>query len=360
MKLDYKIRQDLGEHPPRANEAQLINKIIEANETMLPRGSGDERYKPGMRAQHPKAHATVEGTFEVLEIPDNEAWARVGLFEKSGIYPAKVRFSNSASYEDNPEKGDAHGLAIRIAGPDDITKERKFVDAGEANSIDFVLMDNETFFEGDLQKYAWINDQAAEIVNNKRNGEGWFAAKLNALKLALKVKFIDRALGKAIEGSRDQFPNSPLTTNYFSTTPYLLGDQAVKYELHPCDVSDPIPERPERTNDYLSRQLFNGLNAKPQVFGFYVKRQQNKSCHPIEDPTKPWNDAKDLLVAKLQLSKITVVKYENWSQPTSEGEKIGYNIWNTIQEHRPLGAINRARGLVYAALQKKRYKLSLE
>ncbi|WP_306141498.1 hypothetical protein [Roseibium sp. MMSF_3412] len=360
MKLSFNIREDLGEYEPSDNEAQLIDKIIEANDTMLPRGSGDERYKPGMRAQHPKAHATVEGTFEVLDLSDKESWAQVGLFGQTGTYPVKARFSNSASFEDNPEKGDAHGLAIRIEGPADIIRERKFVDAGSENSIDFVLMDNETFFEGDLEKYARINDLAAEVVNNKRNSKDWLASKINALKLALEVKFFDRDLGNAIEGSKDQFPDSPLTTAYFSTTPYLLGEHAVKYELRPYDVSEPAPQHPKKTDDYLSRQLFKGLSAKHQIFGFYVKRQQSRSKHPIEDPTIPWDGAEEILIARLKLSKIGVAKFEDWRQPTLDGENVGYNIWNTIQEHRPLGAINRARGIVYVALQKKRHELSLE
>ena len=362
MDLEYKIREDLGELPPRADEKKLVERIIEANEQMLPRGTGDVRFAPGMRAQHPKAQATVAGEFEVIVGDDTPEWAKQGLFKQPGNYSSQARFSNSRRHIDNPKDGDAHGLAIRIIGPEEYAG-RQYVGAGEPRSLDFVLMDNETFFEGDLKKYAWINDRAAEIISNRRNGDEFILSKLNVLSLMIETKIFNRDLGKAMEETSDQFPHSPLATSYFSTTPYLLGDVAVKYELRPLEVSEPKPNPPERTKDYLGEQLFKGLKASSQIFGFYCKKQRSKDLDEIEDPTAAWGEKDenndDVLVAKLTLSKINHAgAFEDWHKETMKHEDAGYNIWNTIPEHRPLGGINRVRRHIYTALQEKRRALA--
>lgn len=350
--MDYTTAKHLGEKDNDDDYDSQEARIIGANKDMLPK-----KDRAGQRAQHPKAHATVDATFQVLEIPEADKDLRVGLFARRTIEPLKavVRFSNSRFYIDNPEKGDAHGMAIKVFG---VEGEKFQPDPSGLDTFDFILMNNETFFDGDLAQYANFNDLAGELIDSRRNNGQRLWGAINGIALAVWLNIFDRDMKKAIAETSDQFPDSPVTEKYFSTTPYLLGPNcAVKYIMAPSeDNTKPVGEK---SQNFLQHRLREALSNSDQVFTLSVQIKEHGE-DSIEDPSIAWKSTRIVPVAKLTIPKIENLDDMAWATLRHGRESLSYNIWNVTQPHRPLGAINRVRKKTYSELHKARTELKPE
>jgi hypothetical protein len=154
-----------------------------------------------------------------------------------------------------------------------------------------------------------------------------------------------------VEG-RKQHIESPLETDYFSTTPYKLGATAVKYGA-----------KPEHLLNYLREVLVEQLKSPKRPgspstsrhpaakFGFYVQRQTDPVAMPIEDPTVEWKSAWEK-VATIEIDAQEFDFPERWEW----GNRLSFSPWHALDEHRPLGGINRARRLVYPASSDLRHQ----
>lgn len=348
--MEYTIATHLGESTVSDKYQSHEHRIIEANKDMLPK-----KDRAGQRAQHPKAHATVDAKFRFLEIPDVHQDLRAGIFEQPPSEPldAVIRFSNSRYYIDNPEKGDAHGMAVKLFGVDG---EKFQPDPSGLDTFDFILLNNETFFDGDLAQYANFNDLAGELIDSRRNSGQRFWGAINGIALATWLNVINRDLKDAIEGMGDQFPGSPVTETYWSTTPYLLGpDRAVKYVMEPS-VSNTRPVG-KRTQNYLQQRLRDALGQSDQEFTLSVQVMDLDQGDTIEDPSVAWKGARKVPVAKLTIPQIAGLDDMQWAALRHTRESFSYNIWNVTSAHRPLGAINRVRKMTYSELHSARTNL---
>lgn len=341
----------LGEASPKRNEDEVVSSKIESNTIMMEKTRGRPR-----RAQHPKGHGCLDATFEV--VGNLEENLRVGIFSKPRSFQALIRFSNGAKSEDDHIDGDAHGMAIKLLN---VEGDKILPEEQGNDTLDIILLNDETFFEGDLEKFFIFNDLTAEIANARRNGGDRVQAVLNGVWLKVFRKLFRKdILTPALETS-DQQPVSPLRAKYWSTTPYLLGDQqAIKY------IAVPIPEPTlsELTEgvtgpDGLGERLRSDLAKSEAHFDFFVQVQNNLCKQPVEDPTINWTDAgaKSFLVAKIRIPKTSDLSDENWAKMQEKSEIIAFNPWNVSGEHRPLGAINRARKMVYSELLRQRRNL---
>ena len=329
--------------PALENEAELIKKIIDANAVMMKQVDG--RFE---RAQHPKGHGIVDGTFTVAAgIPEEY---QVGLFASRRSFDAKIRFSNGGKYDDS--QPDAHGMAIKlldVEGP-------KLLDGMAAdNTADFVLIDSETFFEGDLDDYVEFNEFLSSLIGFTRNRTDAVEAVAKFIFLRTK-KLLQEKFGigekSAAAEFADQPPISPLKGRYWSATPYRIGrDTALKYEARP----DPLPEDPAELTgpDGIGNALAAELESGPARFEFYGLIQPDWKACPADDPTISWRDkqAREVLLGTIDIPKI-----EKDALTASQVRKnaIRFNPWNTLNEHQPLGAINRARKIVYQELASRR------
>jgi hypothetical protein len=79
-------------------------------------------------------------------------------------------------------------------------------------------------------------------------------------------------------------------------------------------------------------------------FGFYVQRQSDPSDMPIEDPTVEWKSVWERM-ATIEIDAQDFDFPARWEW----GNKLSFSPWHALEEHRPLGGINRARRLVYPA-----------
>jgi len=146
-----------------------------------------------------------------------------------------------------------------------------------------------------------------------------------------------------------------LETSFFSTTPYRFGtDQhlAVKYAVVPSHKQQsPMPEKP--TADFLKDRLINDLANNEFHFDFMVQFQKEPVQMPIEDPTIEWTSP-FIKVATIQIPKQVFSSAEQ----EAYGQNLSFTPWHCIQEHQPLGGVNRARKAVYIALSAFRHELN--
>lgn len=306
-------------------EAERIQCIIDVNDHLTKTADGVR-----LRAQHAKHHGCVDAIFTVHDGLPPE-YCR-GVFAKPVSYRAKVRFSNGGGADDS--QADVHGMAIKLLD----VPGKPLLPGHEAEGVqDFILIDKEVFFEGDLGVYTWFN----KMVGARQPGT-W-----GKLKFLANVAMADPGLALRLLGFVTQKPGSPLTCRYFSTTPYKLGDLAVKY------VAQPKQKGPDGVTgpDGLFQALQTGLATQDAVFSFGVHVQRDPRAQPIEDPSVSWSNghSADQVLATLTIPKQPVDKSANQAQA------LIFNPWHASAEHEPLGAINRARGEVYDVLSKRRH-----
>jgi hypothetical protein len=144
---------------------------------------------------------------------------------------------------------------------------------------------------------------------------------------------------------------NPLESRYWSTTPYALGTRAVKYSARPCQAASPFDG--SAPADFLRAALARFLGNGDACFDFMVQVQTDPKAMPIEDPTIEW---KEQASAFVKVATITIPRQSfETAEQTAFCEHLSFTPWHSLEAHRPLGGINRARKAVYQAITKMRH-----
>jgi hypothetical protein len=325
-------------------EAAMVDQLVAMNlKTMFVR-NGVAR-----RGQHPKHHACAVATFDVLE--DVPAVYRVGVFAVPRRYSALVRFSNGSTYDDR--EPDAHGMAIKLL---DVDGHQLLPDSMAPRSQDFILSDHPVFFSRTLEEYLVFNRYFTKIIDFKRNWRediaGFLPRLMGLVHGALALWILHGGLLRRARRFAGATPSSLLASNFWSTTPYLLGNLPVKYiakaEAH-------AHAGPVTSFDGLGEVLRAQLARGKATFAFGVHPQIDPVTHPIEDTTVDWHSDPDAFVplARITLPRQSIEKAEGAS---ALAERIVFSPWHALEEHQPLGSINRARKRVYEVMARMRHE----
>jgi hypothetical protein len=104
--------------------------------------------------------------------------------------------------------------------------------------------------------------------------------------------------------------------------------------------------------DPATRQLGDDV-----VFDFSVRVRHSATPDDAEDASRWWTAPLDRTV---RLASIAIPK-QKFLAPDQvyDGEHMTFNPWNCLQQHRPIGGINRMRLAVYLASQQVRQKLNM-
>lgn len=145
-----------------------------------------------------------------------------------------------------------------------------------------------------------------------------------------------------------------LGVTYFRTTSYRLGPHAIKFSLAP-HVPNGGNVRPGDEADFLGQRFAEHLRDNTASFDFRVLVQTDPGSMPVEDPTVDWAKAS----AATTWSKVATIhlpaQVANSKERMTLAENMAFTPWNTLDAHRPLDGINRARWVVYAALSTDRF-----
>ena len=319
-----------------ANENADIEELTSLQLEQMRTEAKEKHVEPTERGQHPKHHGFLVAKFTVSD--DVPAELKVGIFREPKTYTAVLRFSSTGEQDDRVI--DNHGMAIKVLGVKPTLPSENQKDAA-TQTQDFVLLDHPLFFTPNVATLVAFSQKKKSLVLDRR-------LKGKELHDALKESFPNEV--RLLDG-RKKHITSPLEEQYFSTTPYKLGETAVKYSA-----------KPDQSKDYLREVLVGQLKAREQPgsasttrqpaarFGFYVQRQTDPVSMPIEDPTVEWKSPWER-VATIEIDAQEFDFPERWEW----GNKLSFSPWHALAEHRPLGGINRARKVVYPASSKLRH-----
>src|SRR2546430_3261561 len=317
-----------------------------------------------MRDQHAKSHGCVKAEFIVRD--DLPAEFTTSLFRPGARYPAMVRFSNGNGRPQSDRKIDARGMAIKLRGVESATLLRTLApDRARAGEHDFVLSSFPVFFCRDVVDYS-------ELMNLVSAPHGTWREWLDLIKRVLEfgVRNPRQSVMFLLTGVVSLATiRNPLIATYHSMSPYLFGDdKVVRYVVRPerrrnnFARSWTFPSWP-RSRSFLRDALVSDLDPAMHrpgddfAFDFSVRVRHAASPNDAEDASRWWIAPRDRTV---RLGSIEIPR-QNFLTPDQlyECEHMTFNPWNCLEQHRPLGSINRMRLAVYLASLQVRQKVQM-
>lgn len=296
----------------------------------------ERQYRPGCaeRAGNTKTHAVVHGTFIVHGgLPER---LRHGVFSRPATFQAVVRFAGPGplSPPDIKDNG-ILSIGIKLLG----VEGRKLIE-DEHTSQDFTGISAPTFTTPNvvanlqLQRHVFDGTPVLYFLNPRH----------------------PHLCDMVMQGLYARTHTSPLETRYWSCTPYLLGeDQAMQYSVVPRDeVRSRVPWRPP--DDYLRRAMTRTLGEHDVCFDFLVQLQSDPHRMPLENASVVWPEhlSPFVPVATLRLPRQEIDAAEQFAL----ADRLSFNPWHALPEHRPLGNQNRARRTIYLQLCRLRQTMN--
>jgi len=312
------------EEIPAGEEA--ATKAIE--KALAERVKADAQNGPARRDAHPKAHGCVRATFEVLaDLPAN---LQQGIFSQPRRYEAIIRFSNGGEKPQADSVGDARGMAIKLLGVED----------SRSKTQDFLLINSPILFVRNAIDYVSF----ITATNPLR----FFFPGWNPFAFRWHELFAARSMTSATVSNM-------LDLRYWSVTPYLFGPAcACKFSARPIGPASPFQDR--TGPDFLRDNLVKSLAAGAAEFEFCVQLRGDAGTMPIEDPTIKWREA-DAPFAPV--ARITIPQ-QSFDAPEQRAfcENLSFTPWHGLDEHRPLGGLNRVRRTVYETISRLRHDIN--
>ncbi|MEH1841573.1 MAG: catalase family protein [Nostoc sp.] len=286
---------------------------------------------PDLRKDHPKSHALVWGEFKVEEdIPES---LKVGIFAQPKTYPLWMRLSNASPAQKRGKLAsdldpDVRALAIKL-----LQVEGEKVLDDEQETQDFLLINYPVFFVRDAQGFANLTKASVGQANEEELRS--LAPTFEILKAVTSIQVAN-----------------PLLIQYWSTTPYKLGSQTIKFSVKPHS-SDTLGATPT-SETYLREAVVKYLTEEGNdaTFEFLVQLYVDDEKTPIENPMQEWKE-EDSPFIKLATITVPAQKFD-FEERKRLDEGLSFMAWHTLPEHEPLGSVNLARKKVYQEVVKAR------
>ena len=396
---DFKIDRELGEQK-QENEDELAlliaNHIAEDIASRFKKEKEEAKKKEeeakkekedkkeeeivARRDAHPKPNGCVRAVFQVEnELPPDLAQ---GVFVPGKSYTALIRFSNgNEDHTRHDAKGDARGMAIKLL---DVPGEKILPEERHEQTQDFVMINHPVFFIDDAARYLELLRAKHAFRDDKESFLELIEGKGDVDLEAMLEK--DRSdVGTILKGgaalsargaynffwmTRSKIA-SPLETTYWSMVPYRLGDPPRKNKVKfratpnpPIDSSTDFIQRIEnqveqllnhlKEKDFLREKLIEQLKTGARRFDFEV--QVGNPGMSVENSMVEWAEAEADFkkVATISIPEQDVKKYDKLEN------MVSFTPWHALPQHRPLGAVNRIRRVVYEKVSKKRHELNKE
>ncbi|MEH2297717.1 MAG: catalase [Nostoc sp.] len=365
----------------------LMSELVKKNMENL---YGGEKKKTAKRDTHSKTNAAVQGTLEIFDFDEaaikqelskrtslTEAQLQAislkqGLFAKPKQYPVWLRFANGAFSVKNDYEGDTRSMAVKVIG----VEGERLPQSHELKTQDIIAHNTEFFF------VRTIKDFHSFFLAVYRAG---LSPVLKLLVLLwLKLHPYESSL---LKNSFKRFPKSLLTERYWSASAYSLGLKSdfdpsqpgrvpveypvvIKYGFTPVSSQPPhqqlpLESRPESElqrakasgseDNYYREDIIQAL-AKPDAeyhWDFQIQFQTSPEMS-IDDTTIVWNEKESPFFTVGRLT----VKHQKVNSPKENdfGENLSFSPGNGLAVHRPVGAINRLRSIVYPIVADDRHK----
>lgn len=137
------------------------------------------------------------------------------------------------------------------------------------------------------------------------------------------------------------------TQRFWSRGAILWGETPVRFDLRPLAGTEPSAAVPEGS-DFLGAEFASRVASKDVSFRLALQPFASEEETPIEDASVPWKEdiSTPVEVATLIISQRLLNSAEGKRQ-ADEVASMAFNPWNAPASFRPLGNLNRVRGVVY-------------
>jgi hypothetical protein len=280
----------------------------------------------GERALHVKQHLGAVGEL-LVKAPET---ARSGVFAMSGkSWPVYVRFSNGTTRHQADKEPDVRGFALKLVG----VPGQKLIRGLEGElTQDFLFIDTPVIpFR--------TPDEFMQFVRVAKAGP----AKL--LPGLISSFGFGRAMS-IIWGSVTKPKVKSYATHTFHTAaPIAFGKSAAKLALVP--VASEAPAKAASGPNFLREDLATRLKNRALSWTLRAQLFVDEASTPIEDTAVEWT------APWLDLATLTLPQQDTESARGREiselVNQLSFDPWHATEQHRPLGAIMRARGATYGA-----------
>jgi catalase len=331
---------------PADEEADIEIAVKELHDLLEPK-PGEPRGQGG--DIHVKSHGCA--TAELRVLPNLPAELAQGMFARERTFSAVVRFSNSSPQPQHDLIPDGRGMAIKVL---EVEGERLMDEDNGAPTQDFILVNHPVFFAPNVKEFVQVErllarakeqnlaDATRAFTRGDWNPLNWhWQEAITALRIASHA------------------PASPAAMTYYSMSPFRYGEYVCKYRARPAaELPGNLIETLSRLSssaDAMRMMLEETLRAQHLLFEFQVQLRTSIGTMPVEDATVEWpeRDSPYRTVALLLIPRQEI----NTAEQKSICERLSFNVWHSLEEHRPLGGINRLRRRIYplsAATRRKR------
>ncbi|WP_217637114.1 peroxidase family protein [Geodermatophilus telluris] len=277
------------------------------------------------RAFHGKTVlALQDGCLRVRQ--DLPAELSQGCFRPGAELPVTVRFSNASGVAQPDTARDMRGVALRVHAGGDTVHDLLMTNwpvSPAADARQFVAM--------------------ASAVAGRTSTPGKLLSLALRLPRRVGLRATVRIIGNLVRSARRC--DSLARETYHSRGAVMWGDAGpVRYRLAPA-ASPTVP--PSSGPDKLRADLARRLAAGDVEFDLQVQRHVSERRTPVEDTARRWR-GDVVTVARLVLPR------QDLDTPQARlvehrVDRLAFNPWNTTEEFRPLGNLNRARRAAYEA-----------
>jgi catalase len=251
---------------------------------------------------------------------------RTGHFQPGRVYAATVRLSNANSFHRPDFQPDMRGAALRLM-------------VSKTETHDLLMTSYPVSHARDAQQFV---DFALIAAGAK-------ALMIPRMLLTFGLAETRRIIGNLKQAIRTS--ESLAQEQYWSRGPILWGDAGpVQFRLTPLAPAAASTVIPRDSSDYLALELTERLEAAAVQFQLQVQMYRDEERTPIEDGSVRWKDedSPPIPVALLTLNRQSL-RTDEARNTRRQVDALSFNPWNAPPEFRPLGNLNRARRVVYAA-----------
>ena len=122
--------------------------------------------------------------------------------------------------------------------------------------------------------------------------------------------------------------NNPLSTQYWSATPYRFGDTAMKFSARPCDKTMHSLSAETTSPNFLRENMQKHLDHGNACFDFMVQLRKHSLEIPIEDPTVEWREKDSPFIP---VAKITIPSQQfNTPEQLKYCEDLTFTPWHAV------------------------------
>lgn len=334
------------------NEQEQIRKIVELMHAANVRAF--DKHRHGIRDAHAKQHGTVVGELRVYPgLPEHLAQ---GLFAEAKSYPVVIRFSSAPGDIRDDSVPVPHGMAVKVIG---VPGKKVLESQQDELTQDFLMVTQPVIPFGTVEKYLEMQSVLDMQETAPEEAQRAMAALARGTHKVLDFLGLQNPLVESIA-----MPNEHLLGQTYHTM------AAIRYGAYMAKLSAaPLSAEVKTLEGQVVDATKNPSIHRDLLVDFfrehgaeYVLRAQlcaDLEKMPVEDASVLWEED---LSPHQPIARIVIPAQDAYSpaRRVFSDDKLSFNPWHCIPEHRPLGSIMRVRIPAYEMSSRFRHEMNVQ